>query len=115
VNLDEVFVTCLSEGTMRPSQPRRLTPQTVVVKIATSETPLPPGFSIIGEHSVERDSAPVQIFRRDIRSRLGSVVQQLRSSGILKVNHEAEAMVSKLVADSMPKATTRRFLTPRRK
>ena len=37
------------------------------------------------------------------------------SAGILKVSEAAEAMVSKLMADNAPKATTRRLLKPRTK
>jgi hypothetical protein len=46
------------------------------------------------------------VVRRDLKSNTKAVVNQLRSAGILQVSDEAEAMVSKLMADNLPKATT---------
>ena len=107
MSLDAAFVTRLSESTMGRSRPRR-TPQVVVMTIATSETPLPEGFSLMRELPTQ---APVA--RRDIRSNLVAVVDQLRTAGILTVSDDAEAMVSELMADNMPKASTHRQLAPR--
>jgi hypothetical protein len=111
MNLDAAFVTYLSESTMGPGRFTR-TPQVQIIvgSIATSETPLPPGMSLVPEIPTQ---APV--VRRDIKSNTNAVVNQLRSAGILKVSEEAEAMVSKLMADNSPKATTRRVLKPRAK
>jgi hypothetical protein len=111
MSLDAAFVTYLSEGTMEPSRLHR-TPQIQIIvgSIATSETPLPEGLSLVREMPTQ---AP--IVRRDIKSNTKAVVNQLRSAGILQVSEEAEAMVSKLMADNLPKATTSRLLKPRTK
>lgn len=111
MSLDAAFVTYLSEGTMEPCRLHRAPQiQIIVGSIATSETPLPESLSLVREVPTQ---AP--LVRRDIKSNTSSVVNQLRSAGILQVSEEAEAMVSKLMADNLPKATTRRLLKPRTK
>lgn len=111
MSLDAAFVTYLSESTMGPGRFTRM-PQVQIIggSIATSETPLPQELSLVRDMPTQ---APV--VRRDIKSNTNAVVNQLRSAGILKVSEEAEAMVSKLMADNSPKGTTRRLLKPRTK
>jgi len=111
MSLDAAFVTYLSESTMGPGRFTRA-PQIQIISgsIATSETPLPQGLSLVRDMPTQ---AP--LVRRDIKSNTNAVVNQLRSAGILKVSEEAEAMVSKLMADNSPKATSRRLLKPRTK
>ncbi len=112
MSLDAAFVTYLSEATMGPSRFTR-SPQIrtiIVASIATSETPLPEELSPVRE-------IPTQgpVVRRDIASSTKAVVNQLRSAGLLQVREEAEVMVSKLMADNLPKATMSRPLKPRTK
>jgi len=111
MSLDTAFVTYLSESTMGPGRHMR-TPQVQIIggSIATSETPLPQELSLVRDMPTQ---APIVC--RDIKSNTNAVVNQLRSAGVLKVSEEAEAMVSKLMADNSPRATTRRLLTPRMK
>jgi hypothetical protein len=110
MNLNQAFITCLSGSTMGAAPVTRPPQIHITRPIASSETPLPQQLSLMTEMPTQ---APV--IRRDLKAHTNAVVNQLRSAGILKISDEAEVMVSKLMAESLPKGTTRRVLKPRTK
>lgn len=110
MNLDEAFATCLSRGTMAPSA-RAPGPQIQIVSrspTGTSETPLPPSISLARELPTQSPAV-----RRGIAGNIKAVASQLASAGVLKVSEEAEAMVSRLMSQNLPKPSSRRTLKPR--
>lgn len=106
VMLDMTFAAMLSVGTACPAPVRRER-RLSVTSTSSSETPLPKDFAPTTLRQVPTQGlAP----SRGISSELGAVDRHLRAGGILGISAEAQAVVSEMMAESMPKATTKRLL-----
>lgn len=97
-------------GTAGPTMRRR--DQQVLAATATSETPLPEHFGATALGDVPTQGpAPA----RSITSDLGGVDRHLRAAGVLGISAEDQALVSRVVAENMPRGTTKRLLSRRAK
>ncbi len=109
--LDLTIAGFLYSGTASPvpvQKPRRI----IVSSVSSSETPLPSDFA-----STPLQQMPTQglIAKRTIVSELGAVEAHLRAVGVLGISAEAQATVSQIITENMPRATTKRLLAPRAK
>jgi hypothetical protein len=85
-----------------------------IVEISTgsSTTPLPPHLQIrMSGHSLTQ--APS--VHRDISSYLRKMDADLAAASILPINEEAQAIVSRILADNVRAPTSKRILKPRTK
>lgn len=112
MDLNDAFVTSLSRGTMAPAgrAPSAQVQMICESQTTTSETPLPPSLYLLRDLPTQSPAV-----RRGIGASANAVSNQLASAGVLNVSEEAEAMVSNLMAQNLPKSNTRRVLTPRAK
>jgi hypothetical protein len=110
--LDLTLAAMLSVGGTTGPAARRREQHVVITSTTDSETPLPENFGATALRQVPTQGlAP----SRAITSELPRVDRQLRAAGVLGISAEDQAMVSRVVAENMPKGSTKRLLSRRAK